>query len=36
MQTCKLKSEFLGLDLFSQDVLHIFPGNVYLNNKAIL
>ena len=28
MQICKLKSEFLGLDKFSQGVSHIFPVNV--------
>ena len=36
MQICKLKSEFLGLDKFSQDVLHIYLGNVHINKKAIL
>ena len=36
MQICKLISEFLGLDKFSQDVLHIFLGNVYIKKKAIL
>ena len=33
---CQLKSEFLGLDKLSQDVLHIFPCNLYINKQVIL
>lgn len=36
MQICKLKSEFLGLGKFPQEVLYIFPGNVYINKKVII
>ena len=32
----QIKSEFLGSDKFSQDVLQIFLGNVCINRKVIL
>ena len=31
-----IKIRIFSFRKFSQDVLHIFPGNIYINNKAIL